>query len=121
MSQKTENQNETSTSVVNATETTAENPDLKIITLKSPIEIDGALLNEVKLDFGKMTGADLFKIDAELKAEGHMEGFNSVYNQEVLLKVASKASGIIPDDLLRLSFRELVEVTFSARNFFMGY
>jgi len=118
MSQKTENQNETNTTVANATEPAAENTDIKIITLKSPIEIDGALLNEVKLDFGKMTGADLFKIDAELKAEGHM-GFNSVYDQDVLLKVASKASGIIPDDLIRLSFKDLVEVTFSSRNFFM--
>lgn len=102
-------------------EAVVENPDVKIIELRSPIKIGGALLNEIKLDFGKMTGADLLKIDAELKAEGYPEGFNSVYNQTVLLNIASKASGILPDDLMRLSFRELVEVNFATRNFFLEF
>ncbi|MED3876211.1 phage tail assembly protein [Lysinibacillus capsici] len=94
------------------------NPNLKTVTLLSPIEIDGALLNEIKLDYGKLTGADMLKIDEELKAEGRPEGFDSIYNQQVLVRIASKASGLLIDDLARLSLPDFAEVTFSARNFF---
>lgn len=95
-----------------------ENPNVKIVELKSPINIDGALLNEIKLDFGKMTGADVLKIDKELKAEGHADGFNSVGDQQVCVRIASRASGILVDDLERLGMVDFAEVTFTARNFF---
>lgn len=96
----------------------AENPNVKIITLKSPIEIDGTFLNEIKFEYGKLTGADLLQIDEELKIEGHAAGFDTIYNQQVLVRIASKASGILPDDLARLNLFDFAEVTFSARNFF---
>lgn len=99
-------------------EEVVENPNKKVVTLQSPIEIDGALLHEVELNFGKLTGTDVLQIDEELKTEDHPEGFNSIYNQHVLLKIASKASGILPDDLEKLSLKDFVEVQFSARNFF---
>ncbi|MGE7942824.1 phage tail assembly protein [Lysinibacillus xylanilyticus] len=98
--------------------TVVENPNLKIITLKSPLNIDGALFNEIKLDFGKMTGVDVLKIDEELKSEGYPDGFNSVANQQVCVRLASRASGILVDDLARLGIADFAEVTFSARNFF---
>lgn len=104
-------QNETKEEVV-------ENPNIKIVTLVSPIKIDGALLNEIKLEYGKLTGADVLKIDEELKAEGHPAGFDTIYNQQVLIKIASKASGILTDDLAKLGLVDFAEVTFSARNFF---
>lgn len=96
-----------------------ENPNIKVVTLVSPIEKDdGTFLNEIKLDYGKLTGADMMKIDEEMKAEGYAAGFDSIYNQEVLLRLASKASGILIDDLIRLGLIDFAEVTFSARNFF---
>lgn len=95
-----------------------ENPNIKVVTLASPIEIDGTLFNEIKLDYGKLTGADMMQIDEELKVEGHAAGFDSIYNQQVCLRLASKASGFLIDDLLRLGVSDFAEVTFSARNFF---
>ncbi|WP_342442900.1 hypothetical protein MHB65_07080 [Lysinibacillus sp. FSL K6-0075] len=96
-----------------------ENPNIKVVTLVSPIEKDdGTFLNEIKLDYGKLTGADMMQIDEEMKVEGHAAGFDSIYNQEVLLRLASKASGILIDDLIRLGLIDFAEVTFSARNFF---
>jgi len=108
------------TSVQNETkkEEVVENPNKKVVKLTSPIEIDGTLLNEIEMNFGKLTGRDVIQIDEELKTEEHPEGFNTIYNQHVLLKIASKASGILPDDLERLSLKDFVEVQFSARNFF---
>lgn len=89
-----------------------------MVTLVSPIEKDdGTFLNEIKLDYGKLTGADMMQIDEEMKVEGHAAGFDSIYNQEVLLRLASKASGILIDDLIRLGLIDFAEVTFSARNF----
>lgn len=99
-------------------EETVENPNIKIVTLMSPIEIDGAFLNEIKFDYGGLTGADILRIDEELKVEGHTGGFDSIYNQQVLVRIASKASGILIDDLARLGLADFAEVTFSARNFF---
>lgn len=113
MKENTDVQNPTNENVV-----VVNNPNLKTVTLVSPIEIDGALLNEIKLDYGKLTGADMLKIDEELKAEGRPEGFDSIYNQQVLVRIASKASGLLIDDLARLSIPDFAEVTFSARNFF---
>ena len=99
-------------------EKVVENPNVKIIPLKSPLNIDGDLLNEIKLDFGKMTGADVLKIDEELKTEGYANGFNSVADQQICVRLASRASGILVDDLTRLGLADFAEVTFSARNFF---
>ncbi|MEA0556455.1 phage tail assembly protein [Lysinibacillus irui] len=108
-----ENQNEVKEEVV------VENPNIKVVTLTSPIKKDdGTFLNEIKLDYGKLTGADMMQIDEEMKVEGHAAGFDSIYNQQVCLRLASKASGILIDDLLRLGVSDFAEVTFSARNFF---
>jgi len=95
-----------------------ENPEIITIPIKRPIKIDdGALLNEVKLDFTTMTGSQILKIDKELRKDGN--SFNDLWNQAVVLKLASRASGIIEDDLEKLHAADFLEVAFQTRNFFI--
>ncbi|WP_036126824.1 phage tail assembly protein [Lysinibacillus sphaericus] len=95
------------------------NPEIIIVPIKRPIEIDGTFLNEVKLDFTQMTGTQILKIDAELRAKG--TSFDDLFNQTVILKLMSRASGIFEDDLKRLHGADYLEVAFLTRNFFIQW
>jgi hypothetical protein len=90
------------------------------IKLNKPIKIDEINIEKIDLDLDKLTGEDILKIDLELRTEGHPRGMEDVFNQNVLLKMASKASNILPDDLKKLSAPDFLEVTFSVRNFLLG-
>lgn len=89
------------------------------IQLKNPITIDEKEIKEIDLKLEELTGEDILKVDLELRMEDP-RGFDNIYNQKVLLNIASKASGILPDDLKKLSAPDFLEVTFSVRNFLMG-
>lgn len=90
------------------------------VKLLKPIELDGKEINKIDLNLDDLTGEEILKVDLELRTEGHPRGMDDVFNQNVLLKFASKASGIITDDLKKLSAPDFLEVTFSVRNFLLG-
>lgn len=95
------------------------NPNIKEIILEHPRDINGVLFTCIKLDFTNMTGEDVLKVDEELRLEGHNLGFSSIYDQRVLLKLAARASKMIPEDLKKLHVADYMEVVFSTRNFFI--
>lgn len=91
----------------------------KTVNLTKPLNIDGKEVNQIELKLGEVTGEEILKIDLELKSEGK-PGFESVYDQGTLLKIASKASGILTDELKKASMVDFLEITFSVRNFLLG-
>ncbi len=104
---------------VKENETENKNPEIIIVPIKRPIDFDGTFLNEVKLDFTQMTGTQILKIDAELRAMG--TGFDDLWNQTVILKLMSRASGLLEEDLKRLHGADYLEVAFRTRNFFIQW
>lgn len=90
------------------------------INLIQPLKLDSKEIKELDLKLKELTGADILKVDLELRADGDVRGFDNVYNQKVLLILASKASGILIEDLEKLSAPDFLEVTFTVRNFLMG-
>lgn len=92
---------------------------MKRVKLLSPIMIDGKETHEITLKLEELTGTDIIKVDQELRLRG-ASGFNSIFSQEGLLLVASKASGIICEDLQRLSAPDFIEVTAMVQNFLLG-
>lgn len=90
------------------------------INLIKPLKLDGKEINTIDLNLENLTGADILKVDLELRAEGDPRGFDNIYNQKVLLVLAAKASGIVIEDLEKLSAPDFLEVTFTVRNFLMG-
>lgn len=104
---------------VEENETENKNPEIIIVPIKRPIDFDGTFLNEVKLDFTQMTGTQILKIDAELRAMG--TGFDDLWNQTVILKLMSRASGLLEEDLKRLHGADYLEVAFRTRNFFIQW
>lgn len=90
------------------------------IKLMKPLKIDDKEIESLELKLDELTGEDILKVDMELRANGDPRGFDHIYNQNVLLHLASKASGIIVDDLKKLSAPDFLEVTFTVRNFLVG-
>ncbi|MDX8367784.1 phage tail assembly protein [Cytobacillus sp. IB215665] len=88
------------------------------IELIKPFKIDGKELKEIDLNLENLTGADILKIDMEMRRE-KTRGFADVYDQEILLRLASKACGILKDDLEKLPINDFLEVTFGVRNFLL--
>lgn len=97
----------------------SKNMNIINVKIKHPIDIDGVLLKSITLDFSKMTGADLLKVDEELRINGIT--FDNVFNHQALLLLASRASKIIPDDLKKLHVADYMEVAFRTRNFFIQW
>ncbi|MBG9479418.1 hypothetical protein [Lysinibacillus sphaericus] len=96
-----------------------ENPEIITVQLKRPVKLDEALLNEIKLDFTTMTGDKILKIDAELRSMG--TSFDDLWNQAVILKLMSRASSIVEEDLKKLHAADYLEVAFRTRNFFIQW
>lgn len=92
-----------------------------IIQLSKPLIIDDVEHKELDLKVNDLTGEDILKVDLELRTEGQPNGMDNIMNQNVLVKIASKASGILPDDLKKLPMVDFIEVTFSVRNFLLGW
>ncbi|SHN77230.1 phage tail assembly protein [Desulfitobacterium chlororespirans] len=90
------------------------------IKLIKPLTLEDKEVKTIDLKLDELTGEDILQTDLEIRAGGDPRGFDNVYNQNVLLIIASKASGIITDDLKKLSAPDFLEVTFTVRNFLMG-
>lgn len=90
------------------------------IKLTKNLVLDGKEINEIEVKIEDLTGEDILKVDDELRKIGNPMGFDNVYNQTVLLLLASKATGILMDDLKKLSAPDFLELTFTIRNFLMG-
>lgn len=90
------------------------------IKLIRPLKLDSGDVKEIDLKLEDLTGSDILKVDLEIRADGDPRGFDNIYNQKVLLTLASKASGIFIEDLEKLSAPDFLEVTFTVRNFLMG-
>lgn len=102
-------------------EPTVANSNVVVVELKKPIELDGKNIAEIRLDFSTLTGEDVLKIDTELRQEGHPMGFDNIWNQKVLLKLAARAAKMLPEDLRKLSAGDFLEVQFNTRNFFVQW
>lgn len=90
-----------------------------LIKLDTPLDVNGTEIKEIELNLKDLTGKDIIKMEKELFAEGNQFGFDSFWNQKILIKIASKASGILTDDLINLSAQDFVAVTFVVRNFYI--
>jgi len=95
------------------------NPEIITVQLKRPVKLDEVFLHEIKLDFTTMTGEKILKIDAELRNMG--TSFDDLWNQAVILKLMSRASGILEEDLTKLHAADYLEVAFRTRNFFIQW
>ncbi|MER2089512.1 MAG: hypothetical protein ABS920_07230 [Sporosarcina sp.] len=102
-------------------ETKEVNPNVITIPLKKNIEINGQSVDELILDFSNMTGADILAVDTEMRIEGHPAGFTSIYDTNACLKLAARAVGTVPDDLIRLHPAEFLEMILQVRNFFIQW
>lgn len=91
----------------------------RLIKLIEPLDVNGEKITEINLNLDKLNGQDVMKIEDELFAEGYQYGFDTFWNQKVLVKIAAKASGILADDLITLSSRDFVNLTFEVRNFYI--
>lgn len=89
------------------------------LPIKVPTEINEKKIDVLVLDFSNMTGADILSVDSEIRIEGNLAGFDSIYNQEVLLKLASRATGILPEELKKLKAPDFLEMNLQVRNFFI--
>lgn len=89
--------------------------------IKKPILVNGKEIFKLKIDFTNMTGADILSVDKEMRLEGHPAGFDSIFNQEVLLKLTSRVTGVLPDDLSKMHGADFLEVLLQVRNFFIQW
>lgn len=90
------------------------------VKLSGLSKINDKTIESIDMKLNELTGEDILKIDTELRAEGHSRGLQDVFDQNVLLRLASKGSGYLTDDLRKLKAPDFLEVTFTVRNFLLG-
>lgn len=97
------------------------NPNKITVTLKKPTTINGQKMNELVVDFTDLTGKDILTIDKELRMDGRPGGFDSIYNQDAMLKLAARGVGCIPPDLEKLHGADFFELLLQVRTFFIQW
>lgn len=97
------------------------NPGVITMPIKKPIALNGTEVNELVLDFSDLTGKDILNIDSELRMEGRPGGFDSIYNQDALLKLAARGTNSIPEDLEKLHGADFFEMIMQVRSFFIKW
>ncbi|PIC80544.1 hypothetical protein CSV75_01770 [Sporosarcina sp. P18a] len=117
----TEKKQEMEEQVVQEVVKNESNPLVIVMPIKKELAFDGKRINELKLDFSDITGADILSVDNEMRIEGHPAGFDNIYNQEVLLKLSSRVTGILPDELQKLHAADFLEMVLQVRNFFIRW
>ncbi|MFY0521023.1 phage tail assembly protein [Lysinibacillus sp. UGB7] len=103
------------------TEQVVANPEIITMPIKKPIVLNGAEVNELVLDFSNLTGKDILNVDAELRMNGRHSGFDSIYNQDAMLKLAARATNSIPEDLEKLHAMDFFEMVMQVRAFFLKW
>lgn len=90
----------------------------KIIKLSKPLKINGQAVNEVELDFNKITGTTLLAAEREVRMLGEesMSVFVSMQYQAI---VASKIIGVPVEDITELPGNDFKNIVLSVANFLL--
>lgn len=88
------------------------------IKLEKDFMLDGKKIDEINLDFSKITGKDLLIAESNVRKK-HGEYFN-MYTLATHIEVAAIASGIHSEDLDKLSTVDFLEVTGCVQYFLLG-
>ncbi len=90
-----------------------------IVKLSKAITVKGAEIDEIKLNFDKITGLDLTKAEKEARAMGDQSPsvFLSMTYQAV---VAAKLIGAPVDDIMALPATDFRNLVFPVANFLLG-
>ena len=91
---------------------------MAILKLKKPIKIDGEEKHELEYDFEELTGADVQQVTTELSKKGIMVTtleLDTNYHAAIF----AKASGLMLEDLNRLSAKDYAKATTLVRDFFL--
>ena len=112
---------ENSVTLEKQNEQVVDNPEIIKVPIKKPIDLNGTKVNELVLDFSNLTGKDILKVDAEVRFDGRLGGFDSIYNQDAMLKLAARGLNCIPDDLEKLHGVDFFEMIMQVRSFFLKW
>lgn len=90
-----------------------------IVKLNKEYDLGGKKVNEINLDFDKLTGKDLIKAEKDFKAR-----YTGATVKELedgwAVTVAEVASGIKYGDLLKLEAKDYLKIVNKTRNFLLN-
>ncbi len=88
------------------------------IKLSKPFAVNGIEIEEIDLNFDKLTGADLIAASRE----SVLLGDNSLVHElskQYLAVVAAKASGLNVDDIMKLPAKDFTAITLAVQDFLL--
>lgn len=90
----------------------------KTIKLSKPLNISGKEVNEITIDFDKITGAEMLAAEREARAMGDETPsvFLSMRYQTVL---AAKVIGVLVDDIMALPASDYRKIVLPVANFLL--
>lgn len=94
--------------------------DTYVHEFDEPVEWEGKIFDTLTFDFGKLTGADFVKIEAEMSAEGKV-AISPEFSTDFLLKMAVRACKENIDDafLMHLPLNTFSKIRNKGRSFLL--
>lgn len=86
------------------------------IKLTKPIQISGKEVDQLELDFSKVTGRDLSQAESTVRSAGEMTPMLT-FSGKYQAAVAAKMLGIKYDDVLDMPGTDYVKITTAVLNF----
>ncbi len=95
-------------------------------TFKTPFEDSGEVYEEIEFDFNALTGADMIKVENEMKLKGifgEMLEVSKVYQSHIAIRAAAKGKHktiITADALERMPVKDFFKITNQVRDFLIA-
>lgn len=89
---------------------------MKPIKLENKLTVNGKEVTIVTLDFSKLTGRDLIKAEAEVRADGEVTPMLT-FSLKYQAALAARMIGITYDDIMEMNADDFSKITNSVLNF----
>lgn len=89
---------------------------VKPIKLENKLSVKGQDVTSITLDFSKITGRDLIKAEAEVRADGELTPMLT-FSLKYQAALAARMIGITYDDMMELNATDFSKITNRVLNF----
>lgn len=88
----------------------------KTIKLENKLSVKGEEVTSVTLDFAKLTGRDLIKAEAEVRADGEVTPMLT-FSLKYQASLAARMIGVTYDDIMAMNATDFSRITNQVLNF----
>ncbi|MDF9845567.1 MULTISPECIES: phage tail assembly protein [unclassified Paenibacillus] len=99
---------------------TASEADERVYTLSRPFDFEGETITELTLDFGRLVGDDLLKVDKIIAGDSSAQSFVKALSMPYQLHIAALAANKPYEIFAKMPAKDVSKIALRAQSFLLG-